>query len=50
MNSVELSLVIPVKDEEEAIDDCLARVIPIIEAMNDPRAIIRDIVRRRRQH
>ncbi|HTK58517.1 MAG TPA: glycosyltransferase family 2 protein [Sphingomicrobium sp.] len=38
MNSVELSLVIPVKDEEVAIDDCLARVIPIIEAMNDPAA------------
>jgi len=38
MNSVELSLVIPVKDEEEAIGDCLARVIPIIEAMNDQAA------------
>lgn len=38
MNSVELSLVIPVKDEEAAIGPCLARVIPIIEAMADPAA------------
>ena len=38
MSMVELSLVIPVKDEEVAIDDCLARLIPIIEAMSDPAA------------
>ena len=38
MNMVELSLVIPVKDEEAAIGPCLARVIPIIEAMADPAA------------
>jgi len=38
MNSVELSLVIPVKDEEVAIDACLARLVPILEAMNDPAA------------
>ena len=33
MKTVELSLVIPVKDEEVAIGPCLARVIPILEAM-----------------
>jgi glycosyltransferase involved in cell wall biosynthesis len=38
MNMVELSLVIPVKDEEAAIGPCLARVIPILEAMADPAA------------
>ena len=38
MNAVELSLVIPVKDEEAAIGPCLARVIPVIEAMPDPAA------------
>lgn len=36
MNSVELSIVIPVKDEEPAIEACLARVIPVIEAIDDP--------------
>ena len=36
MNVVELSLVIPVKDEEAAIGPCLAQVIPVLEAMNDP--------------
>ena len=36
MRAVELSLVIPVKDEEAAIGPCLARVIPVIEAMDDP--------------
>ena len=36
MNSVELSLVIPVKDEEAAIGPCLAQVIPVLEAMSDP--------------
>jgi len=38
MNSVELSLVIPVKDEEAAIGPCLHRVIPVLEAMSDPAA------------
>jgi len=36
MNAVELSLVIPVKDEEAAIGPCLAQVIPVLEAMDDP--------------
>jgi len=38
MSAVELSLVMPVKDEEAAIGPCLARVIPVIEAMDDPAA------------
>ena len=38
MNAVELSLVIPVKDEEEAIGVFLARVVPILEALDDPAA------------
>jgi glycosyltransferase involved in cell wall biosynthesis len=38
MNPVELSLVIPVKDEEAAIGPCLERVIPVLEAMNDAAA------------
>ena len=38
MSGVELSLVIPVKDEEAAIGPCLERVIPILEAMGDPAA------------
>ena len=38
MNAVELSLVIPVKDEEEAIDAFVARVVPILEALDDPAA------------
>lgn len=38
MNSVELSLVIPVKDEEEAIDMFVARVVPILERLDDPAA------------
>ncbi|HXG80635.1 MAG TPA: glycosyltransferase family 2 protein [Sphingomicrobium sp.] len=37
-NSVEFSLVIPVKDEEAAIGPCLARVIPILEGLDDPAA------------
>ena len=36
MSVVELSLVMPVKDEEAAIGPCLARVIPVLEAMDDP--------------
>jgi glycosyltransferase involved in cell wall biosynthesis len=36
--SVELTLVMPVKDEEAAIGPCLARLIPVIEAMDDPAA------------
>ena len=38
MTAVELSLVIPVKDEEAAIGPCLDRVIPVLEAMADPAA------------
>ena len=38
MSALELSLVIPVKDEEAAIGPCLARVIPVLEAMDDPAA------------
>ena len=36
MSKVELSLVMPVKDEEAAIGPCLARLIPVLEAMDDP--------------
>jgi glycosyltransferase involved in cell wall biosynthesis len=36
MSDVEFSLVIPVKDEEAAIRPCLARVIPVLEALDDP--------------
>ena len=36
MSMVELSLVIPVKDEEAAIGPCLARIVPVLEAMDDP--------------
>ena len=35
MSMVELSLVIPVKDEEAAIGPCLARLIPVLERMDD---------------
>ncbi len=38
MNAVELSLVIPVKDEEEAVDVFVARVVPVLEALDDPAA------------
>jgi len=38
MNMVELSLVIPVKDEEEAIGVFITRVVPILEALDDPAA------------
>ncbi len=38
MNAVELSLVIPVKDEEEVIVAFLARVVPLLEALDDPAA------------
>jgi len=38
MSAVEFSLIIPVKDEEAAIGPCLDRVIPILEAINDPAA------------
>jgi polyisoprenyl-phosphate glycosyltransferase len=38
MTNVEFSLIMPVKDEEAAIGPCLARVIPVIEAMDDPAA------------
>ena len=36
--TVELSLVIPVKDEEEAIAAFLNRVLPILETLDDPAA------------
>ena len=36
--TVELSLVIPVKDEQEAIAAFLKRVIPILESLDDPAA------------
>jgi glycosyltransferase involved in cell wall biosynthesis len=38
MSAVELSLVIPVKDEEDAIPVFLARVVPLIEGLADPAA------------
>jgi len=38
MNTVELSLVIPVKDEEDAVVAFLSRVVPILEALEDPAA------------
>ena len=38
MTNVELSLVIPVKDEDEAIGVFVARVVPILEALDDPAA------------
>ena len=38
MKMVELSLIIPVKDEEEAVGVFLARVVPILEALDDPAA------------
>ena len=38
MNMVELSLVVPVKDEEEAVPAFLARVVPLIMALDDPAA------------
>ncbi len=38
MKSVELSLVIPVKDEEEAFAQFVARVVPLLEALDDPAA------------
>ena len=36
MSAVEFTLIIPVKDEEDAIGPCLARVIPVLEAIDDP--------------
>jgi glycosyltransferase involved in cell wall biosynthesis len=36
--AIELSLIIPVKDEEEAIPVFLARVVPILEALGDDAA------------
>ena len=36
MNAIEFTLIIPVKDEEDAIGPCLARVIPVLEAIDDP--------------
>lgn len=36
MSAVEFTLIIPVKDEEDAIAPCLARVVPVLEAIDDP--------------
>ncbi|QDP19454.1 glycosyltransferase family 2 protein [Sphingomonas xanthus] len=36
MSGVEFSLIIPVKDEEAAIAPCLARVVAVLEALDDP--------------
>jgi polyisoprenyl-phosphate glycosyltransferase len=36
MSAVEFTLIIPVKDEEDAVGPCLARVIPVLEAIDDP--------------
>ncbi len=36
MSDTELTLIIPVKDEEDAIGPCLKRVIPVLEGMADP--------------
>lgn len=36
MTQTEFTLIVPVKDEEEAIGPCLARVIPVLEAIDDP--------------
>jgi glycosyltransferase involved in cell wall biosynthesis len=36
MSAVEFTLIIPVKDEEDAIGPCLARVVPVLEAVDDP--------------
>ena len=36
MSATEFTLIIPVKDEEEAIGPCLARVIPVLESIDDP--------------
>ena len=44
MNAVELSLVVPVKDEEEAIPAFLARVIPLIERLDDPTSTAFEII------
>ncbi len=37
-NAVELSLVVPVKDEEAALTLFLARVVPLLEKLDDPAA------------
>ena len=36
MSAVGLTLIIPVKDEEAAIEACLDRVIPVLEGLDDP--------------
>lgn len=38
MSAVEFSLIIPVKDEEAAIGPCLARVVSVLESIDDPAA------------
>ena len=35
MSQVELTLIIPVKDEEAAIGPCLERVVPVLECLDD---------------
>ena len=44
MSAVELSLVVPVKDEEEAIPVFLKRVVPLIEGLADPAATSFEII------
>jgi len=34
--AVELTLVVPVKDEEAAVDQFVARVVPLLEKLDDP--------------
>ena len=36
MSAVELTIIIPVKDEEAAIGPCLDRIIPVLEGIADP--------------
>ena len=38
VSTVELSLIVPVKDEEAAVDAFVGRVIPILERLTDPAA------------
>ncbi len=44
MMMIELSLVVPVKDEEEAINGFVTRVVPIIEALDDPATLSFEIL------
>ena len=38
MSAVELTIIVPVKDEEAAIGPCLDRLIPVLEGLSDPAA------------